>query len=324
MEREKLTFSGPLLEADFFPVFDNGRRLPVRGPKTKPSTKEQEKYNKLQADKKFIRLANANFNETDNLLHPTYRPEKAPQSEEEAKRDIAKRLRRIKNRRQAKAKKLREELAQAELAAQAMPGNAFLSKQVKHLQEKIQKLEEPFRYIYVIEKQVYKTGKHKGKANWHFHIFATGGLENREMEKLMGDGMRTNCDNYQPDVFGPEAAAKYMCKDPKGSKRFCCSRNLVRPIEKKRDGKVSRRMVEKMATRLNDDREFWERRYKGYRFLRCYARFNEYNGNWYVSVVLYRTDGETPKWSAEEWLTSDGQADYEREGLQYANQTDTA
>ena len=37
-----------------------------------------------------------------------------------------------------------------------------------------------------------------------------------------------------------------------------------------------------------DDAEFWQAQNAGYRFINCLSRFNEYNGHWYVSVVMYR------------------------------------
>lgn len=305
MQREKRTYSGPLLEADFYPVFEDGRRLPTRAPKTKPSTAEQRKYNCTQATKKFIRLANANFDETDYLMHPTYSPGSAPQAEAEARRDIVNYLRRVKTLRVSEAKRLRKDLTAAVDAASKMPESEYLSAGVKRLKAQIAKLEEPCKYIYVIEKQTYKTGIYAGRANWHFHLFLTGGLDSRTLEGMWKNGVRTNCNNYQPDKFGPEAAARYMSKDPQGAKRFSYSRNLTQPRQKTRDGKISRRSVERMAKQLVDDREYWENRYKGYRFIRCHARYNEYNGHWYVSAILYKTDGDATPWKTDEWITTD-------------------
>lgn len=305
MQREKCTYSGPLLEADFYPVFEDGRRLPARAPKTKPSTAEQRKYNCTQATKKFIRIANANFDSTDYLMHPTYSPGSAPQTEAEARRDIVNYLRRVKTLRASEAKRLRKDLSAAVDAASKMPKSEYLSASVKRLKAQIAKLEEPCKYIYVIEKQTYKTGIYAGRANWHFHLFLTGGLDSRTLEGMWKNGVRTNCNNYQPDKFGPEAAARYMSKDPQGAKRFSYSRNLLQPRQKTRDGKISRRSVERMAKTLVDDREFWENRYKGYRFVRCFARYNEYNGHWYVSAIMYKTDGDAPPWKTDEWITTD-------------------
>ena len=86
MQREKRTKSGRLLEVDFYPVFSDGRRIPLRAPKTKRSTPEQEKYNYNKAVKKLIRLVNVNFDTGDILMHPTFTPENAPTSEEEARK----------------------------------------------------------------------------------------------------------------------------------------------------------------------------------------------------------------------------------------------
>lgn len=305
MEREKRTYSGPLMEVDIYPVFPNGKRIPTRAPKTKPSTLEQMRYNRTQAIKKLIRLVNANFDTTDFLMHPTYSAAAAPQKEKQARRDIVNYLKRVKRKRVSEAKRLRKELAEAEHAAKQMPENSFLLSSIQKLKAAIQKLEDPFKYIYVIEKQTYKTGRYAGRTNWHFHMFMTGGLDSRTLERMWIDGMRANCNNYQPDKFGPEAAALYMSKDPQGSKRFSYSRNLTQPKKKKKDGKYTRRQVEKIAKERVDDAAFWEKRYRGYRFVHCYTRYNAHNGNWYVSAILYKTNGEPPRWDIGEWITTD-------------------
>ncbi len=303
MQREKKTYSGHLLEADFYPVFDDGRRVPSRAPKTKLSTAEQQRYNRTVATKKIIRLVNSNFDSTDYLMHPTYQPQFAPQSEEAARRDIVNYLRRVRTKRTSEVKKLRKDLISAEEAAATMPNNKYILDSIKNLNRLISKLEQPFKYIYVIEKQTYKTGVYAGRTNWHFHLFLTGGIDNKTLENMWSNGLRTNCNNYQPDKFGPEAAARYMSKDPQGSKSFSYSRNLTKSVQKVKDGRLSKNAVSRMARERVNDREFWENRYKGYRFIKCYTRFNDYNGCWYITAIMYRTEGEPPKWSAEEWIT---------------------
>ena len=304
--REKRTLSGPLLEADIYPIFDDGRRLPTRKAKTHPSSKEMQKYNRTCAVKKFIRLVNANFGNDDYLMHPTYRPELAPQTETDARRDLVNYLRRVKTKRASLLRARKKDLCSALEASERLPGNTYLSKNVERLKEEIRRLSKPFRYIYVIERQVYKTGALKGCANWHFHLFMTGGIDARVLEGMWPHGIRVNVDNYQPEKFGPESAARYMSKDPQGSKRFCYSRNLQKPKEKIRDGRITRRQVEIIANERIDDAAYWERRYKGYKFMRCFVRWNEYNANWYVSAVMYKTDGQSPKWEENEWLTEAG------------------
>ena len=43
-----------------------------------------------------------------------------------------------------------------------------------------------------------------------------------------------------------------------------------------------------------DDREFWEKKFKGYRFVKLIKKFNDFNLNWYVSVVMIKADTGEP------------------------------
>ena len=303
MIREKKTKSGPLLEVDFYPVFKDGRRIPERPPKTKRSTEAQEKYNQSQASKKLIRNVNANFGKDDYFLHPTYNPIFAPCSEKKAKADMRNYIARIKTRRKAELKRVKKEILQLEKAITLLKENEALKIRLRMLKTKKKKLSEPLRYIYVIEKQVYKRGKYAGMVNYHFHMFITGGLSAGTLESLWGKGVRTNAYRFQPDKFGPESAALYISKDPQGTKRFVSSKNLKKPdTPPPKDGLTSARQVEKYAKQRIDDAQYWERKFKGYRFVRCYARQNPYNSRWYVSVIMYKTKGDPPAWSIPEWL----------------------
>ncbi len=291
MQREKHTKSGRLLEVDFYPVWNDGRKMPTRAPKSKPSTAEQEKYNRQQSVKKFVRKINANFDTGDVWMHPTYEPTKAPQTEAEARRDINNYIRRVKTKRAA-------ELNRVLWLLEHNPKD-------KRLKEMCKKLRQPLKYAGVIEEKTYKSGPFKGKKNWHFHLLLTGGIDRDVLEDMWPNGMRTNADRFQPEKFGPETAAKYMAKAPKNSRKFFCSKNLKKPkIPPPKDDRISKRGVERLAKNRIDDREYWERRYKGYRFIRGFARYNNYNGHWYVSVVMYKAnnDIELPEWGFDEWL----------------------
>ena len=303
MQREKRTYSGPLLEVDLYPVFSDGRKIPTRVPKSKPTKEQQKKYNRLTAQKKLIRLVNENFDGTDYFMHPTYEAIYAPFDEAAARRDIVNYLRKVKRKRESKLKRARKDLRKALAACAMMLGNTYLEKNAEALKDQIKKLSKPFKYVYAIEKQIYKSGPFAGLANYHFHLFATGGLTASEMERAWKKGVRCNCNRFQPETFGPEAAAKYMSKDPQGNKSFSYSRNLSKPKERVKDGKISKRSVEKIAQQRTDDRSYWEKKYKGYRFLRCYSRYNEYNGHWYVTAVMYKTGGSPPRWEETEWNT---------------------
>ena len=290
--RNKKTISGPMLEVDYYPIFSDGRRIPTRAPKTKPSTEAQERYNRAKAKKKIVRLVNANFDNTDFFIHPTYEDWQAPQTEEEARRDIVNYLRRIKSKRKTELKRTSAELAELE-QFYAEKQSKFTAARVDKLRHKVKKLSEPFRYLYVMERQEYKSGKRKGQLNWHFHLFATAGLDAETMEELWP--YRINCNRYQPEKFGFEAAAKYIAKDPSGNKSFAYSKNLKQPtVKEPKDGRVTKRYVERIARERVDDREFWEKKFKGYRFVKLIKKFNEFNLNWYVSVVMIKADTGEP------------------------------
>lgn len=290
--RNKKTISGPMLEVDYYPIFDNGRRVPTRAPKAKPSTEAQEKYNRAQAKKKIVRLVNANFDNTDYFVHPTYEDYQAPQTEEQARKDIINYLRRIKTKRKSELKKMSAELSELE---EFYKGNdsKFIAARLDKLRHKVKKLSEPLKYIYVMERQEYKSGKRKGQLNWHFHLFMSGGLDAETVESIWP--YRINCNRYMPEKFGFEAAAKYIAKDPCGSKSFAYSKNLKQPtVLEPKDGKVSRAYVERIARERVDDKWFWEKKFKGYRFVKLVKKFNDYNLNWYVSVIMVKADTGEP------------------------------
>lgn len=296
MQREKQTKSGRLFEVDFYPVLSDGRRVPTRAPKTKRSSEEQARYNRKKAVKNFVRKINANFFTGDFYTHPTYEPGVAPFTVEDAKRDIVNFFRRVKTARAAALKRVVREL-------RAIPDNARLLAQKK-------KLEEPFKYAYGIEVETFKRGARAGQKRYHFHLFMTGGLERDTVEALWHYGERINVDKYRPDVFGPVAAALYTTKSGQGKLKLGYSKNLAASEEPKvKDGQISAKGVAKMATERVDDAAYWERRYKGYKFLRCYSRYNEYNGYWYVSVLMYKPEGsgELPKWREDIDFMTEGE-----------------
>lgn len=308
MIREKRIKSGRLLEADFYPVFSNGSKMPTRAKKEKPSTEEQSAYNRRQAGKKLIRLVNLNFDSDDYFFHVTYDKAHAPDDICKAKKDINNYLRKVKRRRakelklaEGKVKSLREKLKKCP--------DEDLEELLKAQLKKRRKLRQPLKYIYVVEK----------KRAWHFHLFISGGLDAETLKSLWGYGIRLRADHYSPDMFGPESAAAYLAKAPEGSRSFVCSKNLKKPQPKYKDGGITRGGVAQMAQLRPDDAAYWERKYRGYRFVRCYPRYNRYNGHWYMSVVMYKTEQKyLPEWKldADDWLVEDfgGDFDYKKEG----------
>jgi hypothetical protein len=293
MQRERHVKSGRLLEVEFYPVFADGRRVSARAPKSKPSSAEQAKYNQKKAIRNFVRRVNANFFTGDTYMHPTYEPGLAPFTMEDAKDNIANFFRRVKRRRVSELKRAKRALA-------ALGED-------KRLLERIKKLEEPFRYACRIEPETFKRGERCGQVRYHFHLFMTGGLERDDVEALWGLGA-CNAERYQPERYGPETAALYAAKRDQGNLKFIYSKNLITSDDSKvKDGHISASGVEKLATMRIDDGAYWEKRHKGYKFLKCYSRYNSYNGFWYVSVVMYKpeSEGALPEWKPSDWIDAD-------------------
>ena len=250
MYREKKIYSGKILEVELYPVYKSGREIPRRAKKEKLSTKEQKNLNDKNARKKLTRLINTNFGEGDIVIHPTYRDSEMPSTEQEARRDIVNYIRRIKTYRK------RNDLPE-------------------------------LKYIYVIE---CKVSKKTGVMRWHFHMIMSK-MDRDTAEKMWKYGDFTNADRLQPNEYGCEAIARYMTKEPQGKKRWAQSKNLQEPyIPPPKDGRIGKQGVRKMATQYVEDKEYFEKRYKGYQFLKCVPIFNDYNGYWYIEIVMRRKD----------------------------------
>ena len=171
MNKEKQIKSGRLLEVSYYPCTDSGRPLPERAPKSKITSEQQAAYNAKQSTKKLIRLINANFDTGDIYLHCTYSPENAPLNSDKAYRDAYNYIRRVRYYRR------------------------------KH------KLPE-LRAVVIMEEKTYKTGKYAGLVNIHFHIFMNNDGFGRDRAEDMWKFGWVNANRYNPDVFGPETAAR--------------------------------------------------------------------------------------------------------------------
>ncbi|MCQ2479008.1 MAG: hypothetical protein MJ120_00100 [Clostridia bacterium] len=294
---EKRQKAGDMLIIDYYPVFDNGNKKPIRAAKEKRSTDEQIRYNRAQATRKLIMLVNANFSNEDFYLHLTFSAENEPADERCARKEISnffRRVKRYRNRQLDVAETLYKEICEE---AKAYPNSKTIQKRREELKSKIKELKADFKYIYCVEK----------KNKWHFHLFMTGaGIEKKEIEQFWGKGFVRN-NKYKPETFGPEAAAAYMAKDPKGSKSFAHSLNLKKPKTKKKIANFKHKKHFELATKRCDDKKYWENKFKGYRFLRCNSRLNPYNNCYYITLVMFRTDVDPVRFDIfdDDYLSND-------------------
>jgi hypothetical protein len=215
------------------------------------SSPTQKNLNNKNSIKYLIRVINTNFTDNDIHLTLTYDPKNYPLSEEEAKKDMRNFIRRV----QRYCKK--------------------------------HNLSSP-KYIYIFE---YKDPtKYKKGIRMHHHVIISGHIGRDELEKIWKKG-RANAKRLQADEFGYEGLARYVSKNPKGSKKYIPSRNLEKPTIKVNDHKYSKRKVEKLA-RTPEDRKVFEELYKGYTFTQCEVAYNDLTGtSLYIKMRTYKKEG---------------------------------
>ena len=218
--------------------------------KRKLSREAQKNLNDKNAAKKLERLINNNFVPGDILITLGYNKDLRPNSYEQTLKDVQKYIRRVKNYR--KKKSLPE-----------------------------------IKYIYVIECS--------GANNWHVHLIMSQ-IPRDEAESLWTHADFVNSKAFQPTVQeGGAAFANYIAGN-KGKKskpvrdwrRWNCSKNLKQPKERTNDNTHTRREIARIARERIDDKEYWQRKYKGYNFISAVPVFNEFNGWWYLYVKMYK------------------------------------
>lgn len=92
--RETYYKCGDYLDVNIYPVYKQGSG--GRRRKAKPTPEMKQKLNEIASQNKLIRIANANFCESDLKVELTYKPEKNPETDEDAARELRNFLRRVK------------------------------------------------------------------------------------------------------------------------------------------------------------------------------------------------------------------------------------
>ena len=221
-----------------------------RGKKKKPTSEVQAKLNEHNAEQRLIRILNANFTGEDFEIHLTYADENLPQTPDEVKRDVQNFIRRV--------KRLRARMGLS-----------------------------PMKYVIVPAGGIDGT-------RYHVHITMSGGVDRSALEELWGYGY-ANSRRLQFNENGVEGLARYVSRQfsaHKGElpfgKRWSGSRNLSIPEPHDRDGRISRRRVQEIATMTVNVPEALEALYDGYAYAECRPFHNDVNGGYYLHVKMYR------------------------------------
>lgn len=141
------------------------------------------------------------------------------------------------------------------------------------------------KYIAVIE--FVEPDESKKRIRLHHHIVMSG-IDRDIAEQLWGKGW-ANADRLQSNEFGYEALARYIAKDPKGSKRWTQSKNIKQPTVRVNDSKYSRKKTEQIAS-APDDKQFFERLYPGYIFTKCQVEVNDISAGNYIYIKMRKAD----------------------------------
>ena len=153
---------------------------------------------------------------------------------------------------------------------------------IRRLQRHCEKHNLPkLKYVYVTE--------FSEDTRVHHHIVMN--FPDRDVaEKKWSKGKYPQARRLMPNDYGLEGLARYISKDPKGSKSYGYSLNLYKSWEKPHartaDSKLSRAKAEKIASGAIDARAFYEKLYKGYEFLDLEVRYSDYVSGCYLYARL--------------------------------------
>ena len=154
---------------------------------------------------------------------------------------------------------------------------------IRRLKRIVKKNKLPaLKYIFVTE---YEEDEKKGKKRVHHHIVMN--FPDRDLaEEIWDKGGRTHSRRLQPDDFGLEGLARYITKDPKGSKRFTASRNLSKPEIRIADSKMTKARAEQIAKNQNSASDIFQKIYKQYIFNDLSVKFSKYVSGAYLYVRM--------------------------------------
>ena len=272
--REKRIYCGKeWLEVDIVPVTN----MPEAGKtKGKGSSQKQQNLNDKNSKRRFVQIANTNFNEEDLHISATYNEAHLPMTLEEAEKNVHNYLNRVKRR----MKRVTGQDLKYMLVTEYTPEEEEGQLTLEGLEDKGTKA-----------------------VRIHHHIIINGGLSREDLE-LMWSTTRinwkkaqdpkyrrevdfigfVNCDRLQPNENGIEGLVNYINKRKKGCKKWSTSQNLKKPKVKKNDHKYSFRKLREYA-QTPEDKEIWRKRYKGYEPTKIDYQYNDYTG-WSVYLRL--------------------------------------
>lgn len=227
------------MEVDIYPYTEFSRNKNKRSKKVKESIPVQKNLNDKNAKRKFVQLAETNFQDGDLVLHLTYNERNLPKSIDEMEKNITNFLRRLKRKRK------KEGLSD-------------------------------LKYM-LVTSYTTKEDEEKGVENVrvHHHLLINKGLKRDDVENLWRKRKKkgekkgevigiANATRIQyDDIEGITRLSQYLARNITQKRKWTCSQNLKRPVSRTNDHKYSKRQIEKMCKNYFDI-EFFEKQYKGW------------------------------------------------------------
>nr|WP_317357977.1 hypothetical protein [uncultured Tyzzerella sp.] len=99
-----------------------------------------------------------------------------------------------------------------------------------------------------------------------------------------------NADRLQFNEEGVKELVNYICKNVnnKHSKKWTGSQNLKRPYIEKEPIILSNNKIRNFNT-INE-KEYWEKKIKGYRFIKSEIKYNEIVGKYYIYLNMIKKE----------------------------------
>lgn len=127
------------------------------------------------------------------------------------------------------------------------------------------------------------------KGRHHHHIIISGGLSDIQISDLWGYGIVRISPLYFNE-FGVKDLTKYITKETKSKKKISHSRNLINPPKKQRDGRISKKTVKELHNHDCDIKAVCKKYYPEYELADMDAQYNDFNGQYYISLRLYKPE----------------------------------
>lgn len=256
----KTITSGPVREVEMYPVFAK-KNVPEEF-RYKSSKKAQKNLDNKNAEKWFMRKANTNFGKGDYYLTLNYSHRHRPKNFEEAKKHV-----------RAYINKLNYEY----MKLQVKNENKKLSSKLK------KKNYKKIKYMYVVE--ISKEGKGK----YHIHMILSSELSMDLVESCWKYGRRNNIRKIDPDDKHITDLANYLSKDPKGKKRWGCSKGLKEP-RITTSKKISKKKIHAMSDNENIIEEVMKKFNPNYKFVKFEVKRNKFTRMPYIHVLMKRIE----------------------------------